>query len=129
MGGQAGEPFFNGRLDEVRLSNTVRYNAAFSPPAVGFTPDANTLALWKLNEGSGQTSADSSGNGYTLTLGTSANADSADPTWVVSTVAGQANAATSTRTPTPQATTSRLLDMQRRWIYLPFVVLRSTIKL
>lgn len=40
-----------------------------------FTPDANTLVLLHLNEGSGTTTADSSGRGYNGTLMSS-------PTWV-----------------------------------------------
>ncbi|MCU0490781.1 MAG: LamG domain-containing protein [Chloroflexaceae bacterium] len=106
LGGLTGYGFFNGQLDEVRLSNVVRYTTAFTPPTAGFTPDANTLALWRLNEGSGQTSTDSSGNGYTLTLGTTAGAETADPTWVNSTAptGGGGPAPTATSTPLPTTT-------------------------
>ena len=85
LGGLSGYPFFNGQLDEVRLSNNVRYTASFAPPTTAFAPDANTIAIFSLDEGAGQTTADRSGNGYVLTLGTSAAVDAADPAWVAST--------------------------------------------
>jgi hypothetical protein len=43
--------------------------------------DANTVALWHFDEGTGLTTADASGNGHTGTLGNSAAPNSADPTW------------------------------------------------
>ncbi len=86
LGGLTGYGFFNGEIDTVRLSNVVRYTAAFTPPASGtLAADAGTRALYRLDEGTGQVTADASGNGYTLTLGTTAAADSADPAWIVST--------------------------------------------
>lgn len=45
-------------------------------------PEQGLLCLYLLNEGSGQTVLDHSGNGYHLTLGPSTAADSADPLWV-----------------------------------------------
>jgi len=68
------QEFFNGTIDEVRISNTARYTSDFTP-ATSFTSDGNTVALYKFNEGSGTTVADSSGNGHTGTLVNS-------PTWV-----------------------------------------------
>jgi concanavalin A-like lectin/glucanase superfamily protein len=85
LGGLSGDPFFNGRLDEIRLSNVIRYSQQFTPPTAPFTVDAGTLALYHLNEGSGQAIGDSSPNHYTLTLGTQAASDTADPLWVSST--------------------------------------------
>ncbi|MCX7791693.1 MAG: LamG domain-containing protein, partial [Chloroflexaceae bacterium] len=86
LGGLTDYPFFNGQLDEVRLSNVVRYTGSFTPPTTAFASDANTIAIFSLDEGSGQTTADRSGNGYSLTLGLTAGPDGADPAWVTSTV-------------------------------------------
>ncbi|MBI1928171.1 hypothetical protein HYR99_28485 [Candidatus Poribacteria bacterium] len=68
----AGEPsqgfFFDGRIDEVRISDNIRYTSNFTPPSGPFTPDSNTRALWHFNELMGSTVfADSSSNNNTLT--------------------------------------------------------------
>jgi hypothetical protein len=84
LGGISGFPFFNGQIDEVRISDVVRYSSAFTRPTAPFVTDSNTLALYHLNESSGQIASDSSGRGYTLTLGSGASADSADPAWLTS---------------------------------------------
>jgi hypothetical protein len=55
--------FFTGEVDEVRVSNTVRYINAFTPPTAPFVTDANTAGLWHLDEGTGTTTADASGHG------------------------------------------------------------------
>jgi hypothetical protein len=81
FGGFSGYPFFNGTLDEVRVSNLARYSASFTRPAGPFTPDANTLGLWHFDEGSGQQALDVSAAANHATLGTGAGADSADPVW------------------------------------------------
>jgi hypothetical protein len=57
----SGFPSFNGSLDELRLSTTIRYNGNFTPPAGPFTPDADTAALYHFNEGSGTTLGDEIG--------------------------------------------------------------------
>lgn len=44
-------PSFRGWLDEVRLSTTVRYTADFARPQAPFTPDADTAALYRFDEG------------------------------------------------------------------------------
>ncbi len=60
-------PSFSGLVDEVRLSNVVRYTANFTRPTAPFTADANTVALYHFDEGpaglcaSNQTIVDSSG--------------------------------------------------------------------
>lgn len=36
---------FNGHLDEIRISNTARYTAAFTPSTTPFQSDANTVLL------------------------------------------------------------------------------------
>ena len=52
---------FDGLIDQVRISKTVRYQADFAVPAV-FDVDAATLALFRFDEGQGETLTDSSGN-------------------------------------------------------------------
>ena len=82
LGGLAGYPFFAGALDDVRISSAARYIANFTPPATLPAADADTLAQWAFNEGSGQTVADASGNGRNGTLGASTAAGGDDPTWI-----------------------------------------------
>jgi len=66
----------HGTIDEVQLSNIARYTAAFVPQPILGT-DANTVAYWKFNEGTGLTATDCSGNGHDGTL-----TGSPLPTWV-----------------------------------------------
>lgn len=44
-------PSYNGYLDEVRISNNVRYSATFTRPIAPLPADANTLALYRFDEG------------------------------------------------------------------------------
>jgi hypothetical protein len=53
-------PAFNGYLDEIRLSNTLRYTDTFQPLLVPFTTDANTMGLYHFDEGFGNSIGDSS---------------------------------------------------------------------
>ena len=53
--------FFNGIIDEVRISNIARYTKDFTPQR-RFEPDEHTLALFHFDEGSGDVAKDSSGN-------------------------------------------------------------------
>jgi hypothetical protein len=85
IGGLAGYGYLNGQIDELRISNTARYTATFSPPTSDFVSDANTMALYHFNE-NGQSVIDSGPNGYTLTLGTSSAAESSDPQQLASTL-------------------------------------------
>jgi hypothetical protein len=48
-------------------------------PQGGFCSDANTIALWRFNEASGQVLTDSSGHGRDLTLGPTTAAETEDP--------------------------------------------------
>jgi hypothetical protein len=54
-------PSYNGWMDELRISNVLRYSANFIRPNAPFTSDANTVALYHFDEGSGITITDSSG--------------------------------------------------------------------
>ena len=59
--------YFDGFIDEVRISNVVRYKSNFKLQEKAFEADENTLALWHFNEGKGNFRfKDSSGNGNTL---------------------------------------------------------------
>ena len=58
-------------VDELRLSDIIRYNSGFIP-ASNFGLDENTLGYWRMNEGSFDESTpalyDISGNGYHMHL-------------------------------------------------------------
>ncbi len=53
------EAFFEGLIDEVRISNIARYSSNFIPIAEPFIPDTNTMALYHF-DGEAQ---DATGNG------------------------------------------------------------------
>ena len=57
-----------GRIDEVRVSNAIRYINFFIVPNVAFTADANTVGLWHLDEGSGTSASDASPSANTGSL-------------------------------------------------------------
>jgi hypothetical protein len=44
-------PSFKGWVDEVRVSNLIRYTETFSPENTPFTPDEATMALFHFDEG------------------------------------------------------------------------------
>lgn len=54
-------PSFRGWIDELRVSNNLRYTADFSPPTAAFGIDANTIALLRFDENSGAAAYDTSG--------------------------------------------------------------------
>jgi hypothetical protein len=54
-------PSFSGWLDEIRLSNVLRYPVDFTRPSAPFVTDLNTVALYHLDEGIGDLITDSSG--------------------------------------------------------------------
>ena len=55
-------PSFNGWFDELRLSSTLRYGAAFTPPTAPFLPDSDTLALYSFDEAAGARIYDGAAN-------------------------------------------------------------------
>ncbi len=61
IGGLVGVLWYEGVLDEVRVSNVVRYAADYAPKD-RFDADANTLALYHFDEGQGDKLTDSSGH-------------------------------------------------------------------
>jgi hypothetical protein len=54
-------PSYSGWLDEIRLSGVVRYTGPYTPPAAPYVTDAQTVALYHLDEGSGNAVNDASG--------------------------------------------------------------------
>lgn len=56
--------FFQGAIDEVRISTNARYTANFTPPTQPFTPDANTLMLFHFD---GNTT-DASSNAFNASI-------------------------------------------------------------
>lgn len=60
--------FFEGSVDDVRMSSNPRYSKDFEPHCPNLFPDEYTIALWNLNEGSGNIAYDCSGNAYDGTI-------------------------------------------------------------
>jgi hypothetical protein len=95
-------PSFHGWLDEVRVSNTVRYTADFAVPTAAFEPDEGTVGLFHMDEGGGQVLNDASASG--------ANGDirvggpSGGPTWDVGALAATAPTTTTAAPPTSAST-------------------------
>lgn len=52
---------FEGLIDDVRISSTVRYEESFEPDFEPYTVDLDTTALWAFNEGAGEVAGDSAG--------------------------------------------------------------------
>jgi len=69
-----------GTIDEVRLSNNIRYSTGFSLETSPFVTDFNTIGLWHFDESVGTTAFDASGNDN---HGTIVNANWAGPTWEI----------------------------------------------
>ncbi|MBL8817239.1 MAG: protein kinase [Planctomyces sp.] len=55
--------FFQGRIDQVRISRIARYDNNFAPIA-SLTSDDSTLALYNFDEGTGDVLRDATGNGH-----------------------------------------------------------------
>lgn len=53
-------PSFNGYLDELRISRTIRYTSNFTRPTAPFLNDSLTVGLYHFDEGSGDTIRDHS---------------------------------------------------------------------
>jgi hypothetical protein len=58
--------FFNGKIDEVRISKVARYGQ--NQMCGFFKPDAHTIALYRFDEGEGTVVHDMSGNGNNGTI-------------------------------------------------------------
>lgn len=77
------DSFFNGKMDEFRVSNIRRYHGTtFNDNALvfPFTKDAHTIALYHMDDSLGsEFLPDSSGNGYTAILGSDSTETAHDP--------------------------------------------------
>jgi hypothetical protein len=80
------DPFFNGIIDELRISNTLRYTTSFTPVLTPFTVDGSTVALYHFDEGTGQFTFDAVNGAISGFLGSSSADNSQDPSWVLSTL-------------------------------------------
>jgi hypothetical protein len=52
---------YNGLVDEMRISKSLRYSSGFSVPTAPFSTDADTVGLYHFDETAGTTANDSSG--------------------------------------------------------------------
>lgn len=80
--GNINDRYFEGTIDDVRLSTNARYTSNFIPPCPDLSTDANTKGLWNLNEGSGTVADDASANDFDGTIH--------GATWVTGRVCGSA---------------------------------------
>jgi prepilin-type N-terminal cleavage/methylation domain-containing protein len=65
---------FKGWIDEVRVSNNIRYTASFSRPTGPYTVDGNTVALYHFDSNTGTTVTDATGaNNGILRVGGASN--------------------------------------------------------
>ena len=62
-----GRYYFNGAIDEIRLSSQAKYTENFTP-VFRFEVDSDTEALWHFNEGSGSIVMDSGNNAHQGTI-------------------------------------------------------------
>lgn len=80
--------YWDGLLDETRLFSTVRTSDQIWTDMHSHRLGSTTglVGEWTYDEGTGQTTADSSGTGNSGTLGADNTVESTDPAWVTSTV-------------------------------------------
>lgn len=78
--------FWIGALDEVRVWTTARTadQVRHDLHAHQLGATAGLAGEWTFDEGTGQTAADSSGQGNVGTFGTSTDVEASDPTWITS---------------------------------------------
>lgn len=77
-------PSFRGVLDELRISDTLRYAGTFAPPDARLEPDARTAALYHFDEGAGTLARDVAGREGGPSHGILMPHPTAGPTWVPS---------------------------------------------
>lgn len=73
-----GDLDYTGYMAELRISDTLRYDAStYTIPVDQFSPDGSTAALYHFDEGTGTSVTDYSGNGNTGSV----ESDGVGPTW------------------------------------------------
>ncbi|GIW02833.1 MAG: hypothetical protein KatS3mg058_4236 [Roseiflexus sp.] len=119
----AAYPAYIGLLDDIRISNGVRYTGAFTRPTAPHAVDGQTVALYRFDEGSGTTISDATGGSpgvrqlggspagpvYVADIPFSGALPSATPTRTATPISGPLPSATSTPTasgPLPSATST-----------------------
>ncbi len=127
-------PPFRGWIDELRISNSLRYLTAFARPTADFTVDANTIAMLRFNENAGAAAYDTSGaaagpsNGllrigglpsgpewsYDVPFPSGGPTPTVTPTATATATATPTRTPTATQTPTHTPTASPLPSRQRR---------------
>ena len=138
-------PSYSGWIDELRISNSIRYTANFNPPSAPFNPDANTMALYHFNgsqvgacqgtvvDSSGASGGPSSGTcryggtpaGPVYSADHPFAAPQNTPTWTrTPTATNKAATPTPTRTRTPTATYHTLTPLPPGYdrIYFPTIL-------
>lgn len=80
-------PSYRGLLDDVRISNTVRYSGNFAPPTAPHAADGATVALYRFDEGNGATIIDSAPGGQSPGV-VRYGGSPAGPVWVFDTPFG-----------------------------------------
>jgi len=66
--GGATHSIFDGLIDEVRISNNIRYDGNYEVPTAGFEPDDNSHAIYHFDELDGKKIKDFSGKAPDLEL-------------------------------------------------------------
>ncbi|MBN2493011.1 MAG: hypothetical protein JXR96_00365, partial [Deltaproteobacteria bacterium] len=74
---------YGGALSDIRLWNVARTEQQIRDNMCELSDRTGLLARWLMDEGSGQTAADDSGNGFDGRLGEDPAEDDRDPTWVL----------------------------------------------
>ncbi len=97
-------PSYIGLLDDIRISNVVRYTGAFTRPATPHAADGSTVALYRFDEGSGTAISDAAGGGSPGVL--HFGGSPAGPVYVTDTPFGGSPLATPTPTRTATPTSS-----------------------
>jgi hypothetical protein len=55
------DDFFGGAINDLRISDEVRYTGDFTPPAIPLESDEDTISLYHFDEGTGSLAADAYG--------------------------------------------------------------------